>query len=191
MNVHEECKSHYEEHGDSVLFKKLTGSDYDVQRGNLTKYAYGRLNNWQDAEDAVQDAYIHLLSYPPKGEGHNFGGLFKLALDRAIGLIRSVEHRKGGVIKEVKADENPVEEAESEDPKPDDIASIVGLTSLVMDMSDALKPKQKAIVRWSMIFNYSYADIVSFTNTDYHTVCNTIVRFRAKIKGSKEYAKLL
>lgn len=191
MDVHAESESHYKEHGDSVLFKKLTGSDYDVQRGNLTKYAYGRLRNWQDAEDAVQDAYIHLLTYPPKGEGHNFGGLFKLALDRSIGLIRGVEHRKGAVIYEEKADEDLVEEAESEDPQPDELNSIVGITNLVMNMSDSLKPKQKAIVRWSMIFNYSYKDIASFTNTDYHTVCNTIIRFRSKVKESKEYAKLI
>jgi len=191
LNTIKASEDHYKEHGDTLLFKKLTGSSYDVQRGNLTKYAYGRLRNWQDAEDAVQDAYIHLLSYPPKGEGHNFGGLFKLALDRAINLIRGVEIRKGAVICENKEEEDLVEEAVSEDLQPDELSSIVGMTNLIMDMSDCLKPKQKAIVRWSMIFNYSYKDITSFTNTDYHTVCNTIVRFRSKIKESKAYAKLI
>lgn len=189
MNVHSEVEEHWHKNGDTVRFKKKLGASYDMVRGDLTKYAYGALKNWMDAEDAVQDAYLHILSYPPKGEGHNFGGLFKLTLDRKIEEIRSKDVKRVTTpvtsigLEDVERDDEIVKTPSTEI-EPDlnlDMASLIGR---VMEQSEVLKPKAKRIVRLHMIFGYSYAEVVEIEHTSVKTVENTLNYFRKKLKSS-------
>ncbi len=191
MNINQVVEEHYKEHGDKVVFKKLEHSTYDMQRGGLVKYAYGRLKDWMLAEDAVQDAYLHLLTYPPRSD-YSFGALFKITLDRAISSIKKIEMKKGAVIVENKeTEEEPlVERTESEDLSPDKILAITELTALVMELSGRLSPKDKAIVRLALIFDYSYTEIMYFTKSDFRKVNNVLYSFRKKVKSNPRYENM-
>ena len=78
------AESHFREHGDSVQFNKggNPNASYDVVRGDLTVYAYARLKDWMDAEDAVQEAYVRVLA--AEAEPQNFGGIYKIVLDHTM-----------------------------------------------------------------------------------------------------------
>ena len=193
MNTNEEIKKHWAKHGDKIKFKDLETASYDMIRGNLTRYAYGRLKDWMDAEDAVQDAYEHALRYPPQGDGHNFSGLFKLWLDQAIADIKSKKHNKSLVEEEESdiEDENmSLDKHESTDLFPDQAVDIVGQTDLIMDMSDRLKTKQKHIVRLALIFGYSYKEIMKILKVDFKYIDNTLSYFRQKVKENPRYENL-
>lgn len=190
MNINQEIEAHWDKNGDGIKFKKKASESYDVIRGALTKYAFGRLRSWQDAEDAVQDAYIHVLTYPPQGDGHNFGGLYKLYLDRSIAAVRAARFNRAAVEEEDDIEESKTEGKESSDLLPDQALDLVGQTNLIMDMSNILKPKAKAIVRLALIFGYSYREIEKITKADTDTVRNTLTYFRKKIKENPEYENL-
>ena len=176
---------HYNRHGDVIKFKQSDNNSYDMVRGQLTKYAYGKLKDWQLAEDAVQDSYLRLLKYPPQGEEKYFAGIFKITLDRAIARIISIEMKKGAVIEEedlTDEDESVIERAASDELTPDKVLEIEGMVNFVMDKSDKLPPKKKAIVRLSLIFNYSYKEVCGITGADVKTIDNVLSYFRKKIK---------
>jgi RNA polymerase sigma factor (sigma-70 family) len=194
LNVNQEIEEHWLLYGDSLKFKDCDVESYDMVRGYLTKYAFSRLKNWMDAEDAVQDAYIHALTYPPIGEGHNFFGLFKLYLDRSIVNIKAKNYHRSQLLQEEETtdEENQVmiSLTETTEPGPDQIVDLIGQTDLIMDMSDHLKPKQKAIVRLALIFGYSHKEVAEITKANLRTIENTLAYFRQKIKENPKYEDL-
>lgn len=192
MDINKEVEHHWALNGDTIKFKTLDSASYDMVRGSLTRYAYGRLKDWMDAEDAVQEAYYRLLRFPPQGEGHNFGGLFKLALDRTIAEIGSKNTIRNSVLEEENdiEEDNSIDSHESTNINPDQAHDMVELTSMIMDMSDILPAKKKHIVRLAMIFNYSYREIAGITKTDEEKVRNTLKAFRQKIRENPDYEDL-
>ena len=194
MNIIQEIELHWKQYGDFHKFKDLEVDSYDMMRGKLTKYAFGKLRNWMDAEDAVQEAYVHALTYPPRGEGHNFAGLYKLYLDRAIVDVKNRNYNRNNVLQEDMYIEEEglgtIDLAESTDMSPDQIVDIIHQTDLIMDMSDSLKPKQKAIVRLALIFGYSYKEIEEITKSTTKTVDNTLTYFRQKVREHPRYEDL-
>ena len=192
MNINQEIEDHWKINGDRIKFKSLESASYDMIRGNLTRYAYGRLKDWMDAEDAVQEAYVHALTYPPKGDHHNFGGLMKLWLDQAIVLVRARKNNRSIVEEEddIEPELSKINNSESNDLVPDQIVDIVVQTDLIMDMTDNLKPKQKNIIRLAMIFGYSYKEISGILKVTPKTIDNTLTYFRQKVKENPDYEDL-
>ena len=192
MNINKEIEEHWRINGDRLKFKKLESASYDVIRGNLTLYAYGRLRDWMDAEDAVQEAYVHALTYPPKGDHHNFGGLMKLWLDQSIIIVRERKNNRSSIEEEddIETEQSGIDNSESNDLIPDQIFDIVGQTDLIMDMTDNLKPKQKNIIRLAMIFGYSYKEISGMMKVSPKTIDNTLTYFRQKVKEHPDYEDL-
>ena len=192
MDINKEVEDHWKINGDRIKFKDLESASYDMIRGNLTKYAYGRLKNWQDAEDAVQEAYYLMLRFPPKGDDHNFGGIYKLTLDRTIAEIGSKNIVRNNVIDEgddIEEEnyENRVERFESDELNPDQAYDMVKLTSLIMDLSENLSMKKKHIVRLAMIFNYSYKEIEGITKSSTDQIRNVLKYFRQKVREHPRY----
>jgi RNA polymerase sigma factor (sigma-70 family) len=192
MNVNKEIEAHWKKNGDKIKFKSKETASYDMIRGSLTRYAYGRLKSWQDAEDAVQEAYLHAVTYPPKGEGHNFGGLYKIWLDQAIFNIRAKNHKRGMVEEEEDIDNESsgIENTESSELIPEQAIDISGQTNLIMDMTDGLKHKPKSIIRLALIFGYEYKEIEKILKVSPKTVDNTLTYFRQKVKEHPKYENL-
>ena len=186
-----EAHIHFMEHGDKVKIKTEHDphSSYDVLRGYLTKYAYGRLGrNWQDAEDATQDAYVKVLETAKVNEFFNFGGLYKIWLDRAIRDIR-IENRKSNDLfvdnDEVEGGEGLtiIDLAESEDAPTDLLLSIQTRVNAIMDTTNKLSTKAKAIIRLTVLFGYSYKEVAKMMDVDVKRVENTLVYFRRIHRG--------
>jgi len=193
VNIHEEIIKHWKENGDYIRFKRLESDSYDMIRGQLVLYAYGRLKSWQDAEDAVQNAYVHTLTYPPIGDGHNFGGLYKLYLDQSIRLIRYGNMRRDSELEDETIegdDETIIDKYPTSDLFPDQVLALVEQTNLLMDLSSALKPKAKAIVRLALIFGYSYREIGEITRSTMNHIDFVLGSFRDKVRGSSRYENL-
>jgi len=80
-------EQHAHKHADRIRFPVNQGKDYIIERGKYTKMAYGRLQqNWQNAEDAVNNAYLKILESPPKKEmdEEEFEAYFTVVLQTTI-----------------------------------------------------------------------------------------------------------
>jgi len=190
LDIKKEIEAHWDKNGDTIKFKDRESASYDVIRGSLTRYAYGRLKDWQKAEDAVQDTYVYALTYPPKGEGHNFGGLFKLWLDQAIVDIKRLDHKKSLIEEEDDEEESMVDNTESDELLPEQAIDISGQVDLIMDMTSRLKRKPKSIIRLALVFGYSYKEVAAIMRVSEATVNNTLQFFRGKVRSHKEYEDL-
>jgi len=182
------AEEHFREKGDKVKVK--TGNDphavYDVLRGHLTRYAYGRVGkDWMDAEDCVQDAYVSTITTAKVNEFFNFGGLYKIWLDRAI-RDKNKEKRKAGEVivedQEVGVEGlTLVDIAESELAPPDYIMEVQGRVDDIMEISNGLKPKIKAIVRLAVIFGYTNIEVAAMMNIEIKQVSNALEYFRKRL----------
>lgn len=189
--LHREAEAHFKEHGDVVQFKQdgNPNASYEVIRGDVTRYAYGLTKDWQDAEDAVQEAYCRILERG-KEEDLNFGGLFKIILDHTMtdkfrkDAVRShIQHEDLYV--EGEDEEGPrsvVALAESDEPDPLLMLEFQQKIDFIMDSSNKMNPKSKGIIRMAYIFGYTHTEIANILNVNRRKVDNLIARFKKKFE---------
>ena len=176
--IRDAAKEHFIENGDRAQFKEGDNANaaYDTVRGPLSRYAYNRVGkDWMDAEDCVQDAYVKVLETAKVNEFFNFGGLYKIWLDRAIRDKRIDRRRQGDVLVEEMADKDGgsfIEMAESHDASPDFLMEMQGKVDAIMELSNQMKPKAKAIARLSLIFGYTITEIAEMLDVRYKRVGN-------------------
>lgn len=186
----QEAETHFREHGDSIKFKDdgNPNASYDVVRGDLTVYAYGRTKDWMDAEDAVQEAYLRVLENG-KEENLNFGGLYKITLDHCI----VSKHRRDGVRNNVEVedeftydeDENRlslIEQAVGNEADPLQLMEVQEKIDYIMEKSNKMNHKAKGIIRMSLIFGYTNKEIAEILNIKPKKVANTLVYFRKQME---------
>ena len=188
--VLEAADAHFREGADKVKFKDGNDANaaYDVLRGPLTIYAYARVGrDWMDAEDCVQDAYVKVLETAKVNEFFNFGGLYKIWLDRAIRDKRTENRRQGEVIVEDEEVEGSggltlVDVAESIEATPELVLAAQTRVDDIMALSNTMKPKTKAIARLSTIFGYTNAEIAQMLNIKPKRVTNSLQWFNQELK---------
>jgi len=181
--IHKEAEAHFKAHGDTIEFKKggNPNASYETIRGNLTAYAYSRTKDWLDAEDAVQETYCRILEQARYPEG-NFGGLFKVVLDAVVvGQFRR-EAAREHIHEEDKYDPDEgislIELAEGDEVGPDRVLEIQEKVNFIMESSNKMPQKMKGIIRMSLIFGYTNAEIAKILNITYKKVDNTLYKFR-------------
>lgn len=186
--LNSEAEAHFKEHGDVVKFKEdgNPNASYEVIRGDVTRYAYGRLKDWQDAEDAVQEAYARILE-SGKEEGLNFGGLFKIVLDHTMmdmfrkDKVREHINEEDAVVPETNG-QSLVELAEGEEVDPLRMLEMQERINFIMEHSNKLSPKSKGIIRMSLIFGYTRAEVATILKIKQHKVANVVAYFRKKLE---------
>ena len=186
--LHSEAEAHFREHGDTVKFKEdgNPNASYEVIRGDVTRYAYGRLKDWQDAEDAVQEAYTRILE-SGKEDDLNFGGLFKVVLDHTMmdvvrrDKVREHINEEDEVIPEANG-QSLVELAEGEEVDPLQMLEMQERINFIMEQSNKLSPKSKGIIRMSLIFGYTRAEVATILKIKQDKVANVVKYFRTKLK---------
>lgn len=187
--VRQAAEAHFRKLGDKVKLKSESNphAAYDVVRGQISRYAYPRVGyNWMDAEDAVQDAYVKVLETAKANEFFNFGGLYKIWLDRAISKVLADQRQKGLVITEDAVVDHEhgltlIDTAESSDPEAELLMEMQERVDHIMEVSNRLPPKAKAIVRLFLIFGYTYKEISSMLNISKKRVDNTLTYFKGKL----------
>ncbi|MCP4364978.1 MAG: RNA polymerase sigma factor [Planctomycetes bacterium] len=187
--IFKEAEAHFRKHGDAVQFK--TGGNpnasYEVIRGELTCYAYGRTRDWQDAEDAVQEAYTRMLEQQRYPDGRNFGGLFKVILDACIAdQFRRDKAREHIQEEDYYDPENEglslVDLMEGDELEPAKVLEIQEKVNFIMNTSNRMSQKAKGIIRMSLIFGYTNAEIARTLGIPVKKVSNTLVYFRKKLE---------
>ncbi len=188
--VFDEALAHFAMKGDRIKMKDGNDahSSYDVLRGPLTLYAYSRVGrDWQDAEDCVQDAYVKVLETAKPNALFNFGGLYKIWLDRAIRDKRIDKRRMGEVIVEDQEVREAgglsiVDLAESEDADPELLLQTQDLVDDIMELSNSMQPKAKAIARLSLIFGYTNKEVAQMLELPVRRVENSLAWFKQRLE---------
>lgn len=188
--VRRDAEYHFKAQGDKVVVKG--GFDphavYDVLRGTLTRYAYTKLENWMDAEDAVQDAYVNVLRTAKVNEFYNFGALYKIWLDRAIGNIKKERYDRQEVFIEFDDDDSPLpleELIEGDEPSSELLMEVQARINKLLQSTNTMRPRTKHIVRLSLLFGYSNKEVASMLEIDKKTVENTLCHFKKLMKKTK------
>jgi len=186
--VFKEAEAHFKEHGDSVQFKSghTPNATYDVIRGDLTAYAYSKLKDWMDAEDAVQESYCRVLAHA-KPEGLNFGGLFKTTLDHIILDMFRRDAVKEHIREEDYNDPDNegmslIELAEGNEVEPELVLEIQEKVNFIMNQSNLMPQKSKGIIRMSLIFGYTNLEIAKILNIKSQKVANVVDYFRKRLE---------
>lgn len=187
----QEAEKHFRKHGDSIQFKKggNPNASYDVIRGDLTVYAYGRTKDWMDAEDAVQEAYVRMLETDVEVE--NFAGLFKIMLDHTV----VDQQRKDNVREHINVDEETtigwddderqeslVAKAESLEADPLQLLEVQEKINWIMERSNGMSIKAKGIVRMTYIFGYTPIEIAKLLSMKPKKVSNTLDYFKKQLE---------
>lgn len=190
--LRQEAEKHFREHGDSVLFKKggNPNDSYDVVRGDLTVYAYGRTKDWMDAEDAVMETYARMLDKDDPDE-LNFGGLFKTVLD---GVIVD-QKRRDSTREDISVDEeftvstddevrqeSLIAMAESLEADPLQLLEVQEKINWIMERSNRMSVKTKGIIRMTYIFGYTPVEIAKLLNIKPKKVSNTLDYFKKQLE---------
>lgn len=189
--LHKEAEEHFREHGDAVQFKQggNPNASYDVIRGDLTVYAYGRTKDWMDAEDAVQEAYVRMLATDV--EVDNFTGLFKIMLDHTI----IDQQRKDNVREHINVDEeisiagdddvrqeSLIAQAESLEADPLQLLEVQEKINWIMEKSNSMSVKAKGIVRMTYLFGYTPLEIGKLLSMKPKKVSNTLDYFKKQLE---------
>ncbi|MGD9382360.1 MAG: RNA polymerase sigma factor [Candidatus Thorarchaeota archaeon] len=182
------AEAHFREHGDKVAPKAQEDvhASYVVNRGDLTRYAYSRLKDWMDAEDAVQDAYVEMLAYTNPEHHGDFGALYKIALDRCIGRVKKAARNKGMVIvSDFVVDEETGETAidlYEYGVLPDQMYQIQERVNLIMLLTNKMRPRTKHLIRRSFILGYTPNEISAMMGVDTIAVNMAVMRFNRKLE---------
>lgn len=137
---------------EDVAHKAFTAID----RGRFTKQAYKQLKNWEDAEDAVQDAYARLLHAIDKGiEIKKFDHYFTIVLRNAIS---DVFNKRRGMPDTVHPD--TVEKLL----EPEECEEVTGKSEedlmTIRQVSKKLNPTYQAIIDLRFSYHHTNEEIV-------------------------------
>ena len=157
----ERLVKHYEKNGDTprelddVANKAFTTMD----RGRFTKQAYKQLKNWEDAEDAVQDAYTRLIGAISRGvKIEKFDHYFTIVLRNTID---DVFNKRRGMPDTVHPDEvdKVLEPNDLPDPKEVNKKTEEELKTILQVSKDFI-PVYKDIIELRFVHQHTSKDII-------------------------------
>lgn len=156
--------------------------ELDIKYGNvLQKLSYNIVNNRQDAEECVNDAYLGTWdTIPPVKPGHLLAYVCKIT--RNISL--NVYYRNKAAKRDIRYTV-AMEELEACIKAPDTVESNVcarELASVIEGFLDTLDKKNRVIFMRRYWFCDSYNDIAKFTGLTVKNISVRLARIRQKLK---------
>lgn len=151
------------------------GTDEAIERivreysGMLLRLACTRLSSTADAEDAVQDVFLKLLSSPVS---------FRDAGHEKAWLIRATLHRAGDIRRKRERRNLPLESAE-QIAAPEEIRS---LDSVILSAVRSLPEKYSAVIHLHYYEGYTAKEIEKMLGLPAATVGTRLSRGREKLK---------
>jgi len=195
--------AHAEKHADRIRFPVNQGKDYIIERGKYTKMAYGRLQqNWQNAEDAVNEAYLSILEHPPKRgmNEENFEAFFTVVLLGVIGkMFRNDKAKESNMVTDPGRFAQYLEVEEDSDlddySKREEIVALADeetnpesalLAKEMLDIIEKeiakLKFNHRQVVALNVLYGYKPREVHAITGDSPANIRKVIQRFRDTMK---------
>jgi len=149
---------------------------FETSRPRLRAMAYRMLGSLSDAEDAVQEAWIHAAGADP-GAVHNLDGWFTTILTRVcLDMLRSRKSRREDLreVEEAAVTDGPEQEAV--------LADSVGLALLVV--LDTLAPAERVAFVLHDTFGLPFDEIATITGRSPAAARQLASRARRRVQGS-------
>jgi len=196
-------EQHAHNHADRIRFPTNQGKDYIIERGKYTKMAYGRLQqNWMNAEDAVNEAYLSILEHPPKKPMNEkeFEAFFTVVLLGVVGkMFRSDKAKEINMVSDAGKNLQYLESEDDADlddfTKREEIVAVADeetnpesafvakeMLALINREIDKLKFTHRQIVALNVLYGYKPREIQAITGDTSAKIRMTIFYFRETMK---------
>ena len=198
-------EAHAEKHLDKILFPTNQGQSYILERGKYTKMAYGRLKkNWMNAEDAVQETYRTLLSYPAAGSFQRLEDLEAYFTCVLLGVISRMYRNEKAQEKhsvtpdnkylqysEVEVNENDVKFDEGadktvaladENTNPESSCLAGEMSDKIRKEIDRLPFNYRTTIALSVLYEHKPSEIHDITGRSVSKISDDIYRFRKSME---------
>jgi len=195
-------EQHANRHADRITFPPNQGKDYIIKRSKYTKMAYGRLGkNFQNAEDAVNNAYLKVLEHPPRAmSDEEFESYFTVVLMSTI--IDSMKSERQREISMNNRPEKFVQYLEVEDEsdldewsRREEIVAIADeelnpetsllakeMLAVINQEIGKLKFSHRQIIALNVLYGYKPREVQGITGESSAKIRMTIHRFRETMK---------
>ena len=158
----------------------------EVFQGKLVQYAFRRLGNRQDAEDAIQEVFVKAFKNPmPKRRvKHVSSYLYRMAANSCTDLLRRRKHTRW----EVSIEESSPKIVEVR-PSPLEEVAAAEEVRRIEELMDRLPHRQAEVIRLRVFDDLSFAEIAEVTGSSVPTAKSRFRYGLAKLKPflSKEW----
>lgn len=175
--MYEAVEEHYKKDCDTLraLTKVDNHSFIAIDRGRYTKQAYKALKCWEDAEDAVQEAYRRILTAVSRGRViEDIDKYFTIALRSSI--IDTINYNRG---RPPTVHPDTVDKLEAIN---EEILSYEEIAEVVKDLTHRFTSREKDILYLRYEENLPYSDIQNILGISKVTVWNALNKLNKAIE---------
>ncbi len=179
-----DIESHYQANKDRLRIRDeaVNGSWLAINRGPLTYYAYRRLRNWEDSEDAVQEAYTRALSFSNSfKEGGSLENWLFIVLTN---VINQMVNQKSSAPEMVEADDDNIssELVLAEPEQPFHIAILSEQEDRLRSVCSKLSERDCSILALYFKYGHSAPDVAKIIGAKLATVHRVLHENRRKVR---------
>lgn len=162
--------------------RKMLTADFEEHRPHLRAVAYRMLGSVDDAEDAVQEAWLR-LSRADASDVENLGGWLTTVVARiSLNMLRSRRTRGESELDEVRLPDPILGPADSTDPEHEAlIADSVGIALLVV--LEQLSPAERLAFVLHDVFSVPFAEIAPMIDRSAEATRQLASRARRRVRG--------
>lgn len=178
-------EEHYKQNGDRLRIRDIPMNSAWITpiRGKLVKYAYGKLGSWEDAEDAVHDAYERALRYNKsfKGSPEDFESWFFIILINVVNDVRAGRTNEPPSIEAddtIGSDEYLVP-AET----PEEAVSAIRWGNVFNKLCLKLSTRDVSVLQLYFLYGHKAADVADLLSVNLHTVKRILNENRKTVMG--------
>lgn len=177
-------EQHYKENGDRLRIRDIPMNSAWITpvRGKLTKYAYGKLGNWEDAEEAVHDAYERAIRYHGSfKEGFDYEAWFFIIL---INVVNDVRAGRTNEPPSIEADDTiGAEEYLIPAETPEEAVSSLKWANVFNKLCLTLSRRDVSVLELYFLYGHKAVDVAELLNINIHTVKRILNENRKTVMG--------
>lgn len=164
----------------------VSSEQFEANRAHLRGVAYRILGNWEEADDAVQEAWLRLNRSDGR-EITNLAGWLTTVVSRVcLDMLRSRKARREELMEVEHIDRLSEEEAGGNPEQDVVLADAIGIALLML--LDVLKPEERIAFVLHDVFAIPYAEIGPIVGKSEPATRKLASRARRRIQGAREAA---
>lgn len=159
------------------------GSWLAINRGKLVVHAYRRLHNWEDAEDAVQEAFTRSLTFASSfKEGERLENWLYIVLSN---VIRQMLRNKSSAPEMIEADDDNINSDEilTEAEQPFHLVVLEQHEEKLAAICRSMSDRDGSILVLYFKYGHTAPAVGQLLGVELHTVHRVIQENRRRIKG--------